>query len=320
MPSAPPAPVRASGGRTGAPFRRRAKAAAFLLAGLAVTLAGATVAAASAPVPRGRFDAVPSGPSPPGAARAPGGTHPILAAPGRAAAVPGAAAPFGRPVGARPPGHVAARGPVAASPPPTLQAAGAFPRSGPGVFAVAPGRGPVLGTAGRLRRFRVAVERGTPERLADFADAVDAVLGDPRGWVASRRVRLIRVPAGAPHEFTVYLATPATAGRMCATGGVNIRVGGEPFTSCRVGAAVVINLARWRLSTPSYVSNEIPLSVYRQYVINHEVGHALGNGHVRCPDAGRPAPVMMQQTLGLGGCRPNAWPYLNGRGYSGPPM
>jgi len=50
--------------------------------------------------------------------------------------------------------------------------------------------------------------------------------------------------------------------------------------------------------------------VYRNYVINHEVGHELGHHHENCPKAGGPAPVMVQQTLDLGGCQ--AWPFPSG--------
>jgi Protein of unknown function (DUF3152) len=43
-------------------------------------------------------------------------------------------------------------------------------------------------------------------------------------------------------------------------------------------------------------------------VVNHEVGHWLGFGHSRCSGAGRLAPVMQQQSIGLEGCTFNPWP------------
>ncbi|MDG4806331.1 DUF3152 domain-containing protein [Micromonospora sp. WMMD1120] len=209
---------------------------------------------------------------------------------------------------------------VPSSPPPVLRVPGAVPSAGSGRFGYDARSGPVLGRAGELRRYRVAVESGSDESAADFGQVVEAALAGPGSWVDSGRLRLRQVPGDAPRDFTVYLATARTAGRMCAAGGVDIRVGGRPYTSCRAPGQVIINLDRWRLSVPHFVSAEVPLAVYRTYVVNHEVGHQLGHRHERCPGAGRPAPVMMQQTLFLKGCTVNPWPYLDGRRYSGPPL
>ncbi|HEX6969337.1 MAG TPA: DUF3152 domain-containing protein [Micromonosporaceae bacterium] len=206
------------------------------------------------------------------------------------------------------------------SPPePVLRLPGPVRSAGSGAFAYADEPGEVFGTAGTLRRFRVAVEQGAEVDVAEFAAAVDRALGDPRSWIASGRLRLQRVPNDGSHNFTIYLATAQTAGRMCGAGGINIRVGGKPYTSCRLGGKVIINLDRWQLSVDHLVQAGVPLDTYRDYVINHEVGHELGHGHENCPGQGRPAPTMMQQTLYLDGCVANPWPYLDGRRYAGPP-
>jgi hypothetical protein len=142
-------------------------------------------------------------------------------------------------------------------------------------------------------------------------------MSDKRRWIYRHDVRLRRVPVNDRHiAFTIYLVTPGTALRLCRAGGVDIVYGGQPYTSCRAGPSVVINLARYVTGVPDYGA---PLVVYRQYAINHEVGHALGHQHELCPGPGRQAPVMQQQTLGLRGCLPYAWPYRARRRYAGPP-
>ena len=203
---------------------------------------------------------------------------------------------------------------------PVLQQPGPAPSSGPGRFGYDDRTGPVLGTAGEVRRYRVAVESGSGADAGEFALAVRTALAGPGSWVDSGRLRLRQVDATSRYDFTVYLATAGTAGRMCAAGGVDIRIGGRPYTSCRTSGKVIINLDRWRLSVPHFVEAGVPLSVYRTYVINHEVGHQLGHRHERCPGQGEPAPVMMQQTLFLKGCVANPWPYLDGRRYAGPAL
>ena len=220
------------------------------------------------------------------------------------------------------PAAMIAPAPLAASPAAALpatvtstraRAVGNRPVAGTGgSFRYARGYGRVLGTAGPVRRFRVAVEKPVaPEATEGFAAEVERTLSDSRSWIAGGRFRLRRVPRTAAAEFTVYLASAATSERMCRTGG--LETGG--YTSCRLPRRVILNDRRWVGAVRGYGA---ALSVYRAYLVNHEVGHQLGHGHEKCPGRGRPAPVMLQQTYGLEGCVANPWPYRNGRRYAGP--
>ncbi len=206
-------------------------------------------------------------------------------------------------------------------PPPPLQMPGEFPKSGGGKFVIGKTGGPILGTAGSLKRFRIAIEaEAAAAEIEVFTQMVDQTLGDPRSWIAGKAVRFQRVAEGATYDFTIYLVTRETADRMCSVSGLDISVDGIPFTSCRQVRQVIINLDRWRLSVPDFVNGGIPLETYRQYVINHEVGHELGRGHESCPGAGMLAPTMFRQTLGLEGCVANPWPYVDGKRYAGDPV
>jgi Protein of unknown function (DUF3152) len=189
-----------------------------------------------------------------------------------------------------------------------------FPHSGPQTFHYATSTGPVLGTAGPIRHFRLAMESNiNVVSMSDFTAKVDETLGDPRSWIAGGKYRLQQVPSSSSYEFTIYLVTSNTTRHLCAPLPTN------GFTSCRQGSHVVLNLDRYMTSVSDYRSAKVPLDTYRTYMINHEVGHALGHNHERCPAKGAPAPVMEQQTLGLHGCVANAWPYINGKQYDGPP-
>lgn len=211
-------------------------------------------------------------------------------------------------------------------PPPVLSLAGDFPEDGSGEFRFGADEGDVLGDSGRLLRYRVAVEaevdEDLDEGLAEFEEFVDDTLGAPDGWTADGSRRFQRVPEGAPYDFTIYLATTGTTAQLCGQGGLDVVGGGLPEggVSCRVSGQVVLNLHRWRLSVPHYVADEVPLPVYREMVLNHEVGHELGYGHEGCPEPGEPAPVMQQQTIFLDGCEANPWPFIDGEQHTGPPV
>ena len=165
-----------------------------------------------------------------------------------------------------------------------------------GKLLSAPGASDLHGS-GVLRRFTVEVEQGLGVRPARFAAQVEDILFSPRGWTRGD-VSFRRVP-GPIAEFHVILAGRRLTDRLCAPALTHGRL------SCHNDGKVVVNFWRWVNGASAYRGR---LDRYRIYVVNHEVGHALGKGHLGCPARGAPAPVMMQQTLGVAPCRARPWP------------
>jgi hypothetical protein len=214
------------------------------------------------------------------------------------------------PSGAGPAPASPALSPGRSQPPSSAPQVVAYPVSGEDEFHLAQRTGPVAGHAGTLLQYRVAVEEGITGIDADqFGEQVYTILSDPRSWTGTGHWRLQQVGTDDDIEpdFTIYLVTPATRDTLC-------NDGFDQYTSCRNNDKVVLNVARWATGVPNYGAG---LGVYREYMVNHEVGHRLGNGHELCPGPGKPAPVMQQQTLGLHGCVQNAWPVRAGRDYHG---
>ena len=167
-----------------------------------------------------------------------------------------------------------------------------------GRLVVVPGKSTRSGR-GPLRRYYVEVEAGIYIDRLRFARRVHQILADLRSWGGTGRVSFQRVGLNRTAHFRVTLARPSTTDRLCypyLTGGIY---------SCANGGRAVLNLMRWRSGAYAYRGN---LRGYRIYLVNHEVGHLLGHGHSYCPRAGARAPVMMQQTKGVGACRANPWP------------
>lgn len=139
--------------------------------------------------------------------------------------------------------------------------------------------------------YRVEAVEGT--NAEGLVDSVVATLNDARGWSLDGALRF--VAADAPVQVTVRLALSQTitaADPHCVQG-----------RSCRVGDVLWIDDGQWS-APPAGWGDRLP--EYRSYLVNHLVGHWLGVPETGC--GGGPAPVMSDQTAGLGGCAPEPWP------------
>ena len=133
--------------------------------------------------------------------------------------------------------------------------------------------------------------------VADFRRLAQQTYDDPRGWRGAG-IAFRRVAHGG--DFTLVLAEASRVPGFSSSC--------SSSWSCRVGRFVIINQTRWLHASPAWNAAHGTLRDYRHMVVNHETGHWLGLGHAGCPRRGALAPVMMQQSKGLGGCRFNPWP------------
>jgi hypothetical protein len=156
-----------------------------------------------------------------------------------------------------------------------------------------------------------------------FARMVSETLANPKSWTHNPQFAFTRIDSGQP-DFRISLSSPMTVREGC---GYEIAI----ETSCYNPAyqpdgqpRVFFNEARWVRGAVPFQGD---IGSYRQYQINHEVGHAMGyQRHEPCGANGELAPVMMQQTFSTNNndaarfdpesvkpdgktCRFNPWPY-----------
>ena len=210
----------------------------------------------------------------------------------------------------------------------TLPDGGSYPTTGAGTWHIVPGTTPQVGAAtATLGTDTVEVEDGMDTTGfggdAAVASVVAHTLGAPQGWTHDGRFAFRRVDSGTP-TFRISL-TSATTVRPDTECGYQVPLETSCFNA--VTHRVILNAARWVRGALSYQGD---VGSYRPYMINHEVGHALGLDHQPCPAEGAPAPVMMQQTFGIANnqvahldpqgvvaangftCLPNPWPFPQG--------
>jgi hypothetical protein len=153
---------------------------------------------------------------------------------------------------------------------------------------------------GKVWRVQIAVEKGLPVDRRVFAEAVLATLNDPRGWNGADGSTFARTDS-ENYDARVVLASPGTTDQLC----LPLDTIGE--LSCGIEETAVLNFKRWATGSKAWAN----IAYYRQYLVNHEVGHVIGYHHDVCAGEGEHATIMVQQTTTTSGCIPEEWPAPN---------
>ncbi|MEJ5928417.1 DUF3152 domain-containing protein [Corynebacterium sp. H128] len=194
-------------------------------------------------------------------------------------------------------------GPIPADADPISLATGQLPDGGPftetgeDTFRVVGSPGPKVGEGKEHPiTYVVEIENGVNTAAyggdAAVAAMIDATLANPKGWTADPAFSFQHVAPDQNPTLRIQLTSVGTTHAVC---GDDLKM----ETSCYmpVGERVLLNESRW---VRGAVTAQGDIGSYRQYLINHEVGHALGYAeHAVCPATGELAPIMMQQTLSL---------------------
>ncbi len=136
-----------------------------------------------------------------------------------------------------------------------------------------------------------------------FVNFINRVLTDSRGWKGYKFICLNLKSTSNKKEkdkdFSIILSTPKSIQNKCKLYGLSCTDSHKK--------TIYINSNRYKKGS---IHSKLSLKDYRIYLINHEVGHILGKGHVHHStiSPGQLVPVMNQATKGIGKCKPNPWP------------
>jgi hypothetical protein len=214
----------------------------------------------------------------------------------------------------------------------------AIPVRGDGNLTVVPGASDPVGK-GPTRWFRIEIEEGVPIDPDIVTSFVMSILGDAQGWTAHDRVAFRRTDGVA--DIRIVFASPKTAEDLCARphdpavvdiappdvpGAVLLpsaspslaapapaaspSASPSPSTamapSCAEQGIVVVSAYQWATGAKAFGDEA---GQWRDYMINHPIGHLLGEPDALCGGTGQLAPVMQNQELDIAPCEPNGWPF-----------
>ena len=134
---------------------------------------------------------------------------------------------------------------------------------------------------------------------------IRTVLQDPRGWLShgyifeqvDKKSDGYKSDKKYKSDVVIKIVPAKTVEKICSFKGLSCADLNDN--------TIYLNVNRWRRGSKY---SKLNLDNYRVYLVNHEMGHILGRGHSECLKTNSKVPVMVQQTLGIGRCKPNPWP------------
>ncbi len=214
-----------------------------------------------------------------------------------------------------------------------------IPTLADGTFSIVPGTTEPPG-AGSVRWVRIEIEDGLPINAEVATAYVMGILNDPQGWGAHGRVSFGRTEGAA--DIRVIVASPKRAESMCARphdaatvvvqppdvppGPIGIAATEEPTPSATPSASaspspsasaerepscadrgmIVLSAYKWATGIPVFGDDA---KSGHAYMLNHAVGHILGEVDVTCEGKDEVAGIMVNQELDITPCLPNGWPF-----------
>ncbi|WP_084129311.1 DUF3152 domain-containing protein [Demequina sp. NBRC 110055] len=190
------------------------------------------------------------------------------------------------------------------------------PTQAGGDLQVATGDAQPTGSGATVQWVRVEYENGLAMDGDALATFVLETLNDPRGWAARGRYEFVPT-SGAP-DMRIVIASPTRAAERCPAPHTPASVGAatdattsptpsamdaEP-TSCAEEGLAVISVYDWAAGLSSYGEDR---SDARAYLVNHGVGHLLGEEDGVCVSG--EALVMTDQVDLPEDCTVNPWPW-----------
>lgn len=206
-----------------------------------------------------------------------------------------------------------------------------YTRKGEGTFTAVPGEDTLPGENVPVRLVRIDVEDGLTVDSTAFGEYVMTILNDPRGWGSEGRLRFVQTQ-GVP-DVRIVLASPYTAEAMCpvphargkgvaavveSTTAPDAPAAGASQTpelvTCADRGTVAVSQYDWIAGLPGYEDNIVDA---RAFLINHGIGHVLGEAEQVCESD--EALVMVDQRESMEECTVNPWPFPDAKKASATP-